>query len=179
MIDLNDHSMRVGLGQFQEITDERLQFIKQCGCDDFQLNTPKLPGEQRWETEDLARLVKRAGDAELRLMAIENVPASFFDKIMLGAAGKERQLENMAYTIRNMGRAGIPILGFAFMPRGVWRTSQNTPVRGGALATSFNYDIAKSAGPGETPFGIWANESLPNSLECLRPQLCSFRQKGQ
>ncbi len=27
--------MRVGLGQFQELTDEMLAFIKQMGADDF------------------------------------------------------------------------------------------------------------------------------------------------
>ena len=37
--------MRVGLGQFNELTDEMCQFIKQMGCDDFLMNTPKLPGD--------------------------------------------------------------------------------------------------------------------------------------
>ena len=111
MINLDELGMRVGLGQFQEMTDERLQFIKQCGCDDFQMNTPTLPGTERWEYEDLARLAQRAKDAGLRLMSIENVPKTFYDKIMLGQPGREKQLDNMAYTIRNMGRAGIPILG--------------------------------------------------------------------
>ena len=62
MIDLDQLPMRVGLGQFQEITPTRLQFIKQCGCDDFQLNTPALPGRERWEYEDLARLGSQAGE---------------------------------------------------------------------------------------------------------------------
>ena len=53
------------------------------GCDDFLMNTPKLPGDNQWEYEDLAALKKRADDAELRLMALENVPTSFYDQIML------------------------------------------------------------------------------------------------
>ena len=76
--------MRVGLGQFNEITDEKLTFIKQMGCDDFLMNTPRLPGDQQWEYEDLAALKQRADNAELRLMALENVPVPFYDKIMLG-----------------------------------------------------------------------------------------------
>ena len=63
--------MRVGLGQFNELTDEKLAFIKQMGCDDFLMNTPKLPGDKQWEYSDLAALKKRADDAELRLMALE------------------------------------------------------------------------------------------------------------
>ena len=111
--------MRVGLGQFQELTDEQLMFIKQCGCDDFQMNTPILPGQQRWEFEDLARLVEHGRQFGLRLIAIENVPTSFCDQILLGQPGREQQLENMVATVRNVARAGIPILGYHFMPGGV------------------------------------------------------------
>ena len=156
MINLDELPMRVGLGQFHEPTEERLRFIKQCGCDDYQMNTPHLPGEERWEYEDLARVVKQSEDAGLRLMSIENVPARFYNKIMLGQSGREEQLQNMAYTVRAMGRAGVPILGYAFMPTGVWRTANDTPVRGGARATSFNYDLARNVRPGDrTNFGIW------------------------
>ena len=35
--------MRIGLGQFNELTDEKLAFIKQLGADDFLMNTPRLP----------------------------------------------------------------------------------------------------------------------------------------
>ena len=41
--------MRVGLGQFDDASDEQLSFVKQCGVDDFLLNTPKLPGKERWD----------------------------------------------------------------------------------------------------------------------------------
>ena len=147
MINLEELPIRVGLGQFKEITDERLKFIKQCGVDDFQMNTPNLPGDKRWEYEDLARLVHQAEEAGLRLMALENVPNTFFDKIMLGLPGRDEQLQNMCETVRNMGRAGIPILGYHFMPNGVWRTSRTTPVRGGSAATSFNLEQAIAASP--------------------------------
>ena len=164
MIQLDQLPMRAGLGQFQDLTIERLTFIKQCGCDDFQMNTPNLPGATRWEYEDLAWLVNRANEADLRLMSIENVPNHFYDKIMLGLPGRDKQLENMAYTIRNLGRAGIPILGYAFMPAGVWRTANDTPVRGGALATSFDYEQAKAVRPGQrTKFGVWGTLDIDRS----------------
>jgi mannonate dehydratase len=51
----------------------------------------------------------------------------------------------MRATVRNMGRAGIPILGYHFMPNGVWRTSVDTPVRGGATATAFDMDAVRDA----------------------------------
>ncbi len=156
MIDIDSLPMRVALGQFQQITPSRLQFIKQCGCDDFQLNTPSLPGRERWEYEDLALLVDRAEKARLRLIAIENVPRQFYDQIMLGHNGREKQLENMVYTVKNVARAGIPVLGYAFMPAGVWRTAGDTPVRGGAQATSFQLETAQSVQPGDGgTYSIW------------------------
>lgn len=138
MIDLDQLPMRIALGQFNELTEEQLLFVKQCGCDDLLLNTARLPGDERWEYEDLLALRHRAEEYGLRLIALENVPISFYDKIMLGQPGREQQLENMQQTVRNMGRAGIPILGYHFMPNGVWRTSRDTPVRGGAAATAFD-----------------------------------------
>ncbi len=156
MIEIDSLPMRVGLGQFRKITPSQLQFIKQCGCDDFQLNTPALPGRERWEYEDLARLVGRAGQAELRLMAIENVPRHFYDRIMLGLEGREEQLANMIHTVRNVARAGIPILGYCFMPAGVWRTSLAESVRGGAESTAFRMETARSVRPGDgRSYAIW------------------------
>jgi mannonate dehydratase len=148
-MDIDSLPMRLGLGQFNELTEERAQFIKQLGVDDMLLNlipgSPHLPGETRWEYIDLLRLRTRCADAGLRLMAIENVPFKFYDKAMLGLPGRDEQIENMQATIRNIGRAGIPIFGYHFMPNGVWRTSTTTPVRGGAQVTSFDLELVKNA----------------------------------
>lgn len=140
-----NEQMRLGEGQFNEVTDELMAFIRQLGITDILLNTPRLPGEQRWEFRDLLLLRTRIEDAGLRLMALENVPISFYDKIMLGLPGRDEQIEHMAETISNMGRAGIPILGYHWMPNGVWRTSRTTPGRGGARVTSFDMELAKAA----------------------------------
>ena len=132
------NEMRIGLGQFRALTDEKLAFIKQLGADDFLMNTPDLPGTARWELADLVALRERADAAELRLMCLENVPVTFYDKAMLGLPGRDEQIEHMQATIRNMGRAGIPILGYHWMPNQVWRSPERERLRGGALATRFD-----------------------------------------
>ncbi len=147
MINLDNLPMRVALGQFNELTDEQMAFAKQCGCDDVLLNTPRLPGDERWEYDDLLAWRRRAEEHGLRLIALENVPVRFYDKIMVGAEGRERQLDNMIATVRHMGRAGIPILGYHFMPNSVWRTSYEVPVRGGAISNKFDYALAKERPP--------------------------------
>ena len=132
--------MRVGLGQFSEISDEILAFIKQLGVQDFLMNSAKLPGDVQWEYEDLAAVKQRADAAGLRLMALENVPVSFYDEIMLGLPGRDAQIEHMSNTVRNVGRAGIPILGYHWMPNSVWRTPEPAVLRGEARGTRFNQE---------------------------------------
>src|SRR2546421_9098150 len=143
MIDLEQLHMRVAIGQFNELTDEQLSFAAQCGTQDILLNTPKLPGDERWEYEDLLAWRRRTEEHGLRLITLENVPVTFYDRIMLGQDGRERQLENMIATVRNMGRAGIPIFGSHWMPNSVLRTDRAVPVRGGAISNSFDYSEAK------------------------------------
>jgi mannonate dehydratase len=85
--------------------------------------------------------VKQAG---LVFEAIENVPTHFYNKVMLGLPGRDEQIENYRKTLRNIGKAGIPILGFHWMPNSVWRTERLAPARGGAGATKF--DLAEIEG---------------------------------
>lgn len=144
MIDLDSLSMRLALGQMSDMNDEWLQFAAQCGCEDIQLNYPNIPGDERWEYNDLLSLREKAESAGFRLIALENVPSCFYDKIMLGLPGKDKQLENMKYTIQNMGKAGIPILGYHFMPNGVWRTTFQYTIRGNAVSNAFNICDASS-----------------------------------
>ena len=137
--------MRLGLGQFSELSEERLKFIKQLGVEDVLLNTPQLPGTERWEYKDILQLRTEVEAVGLRLAALENVPVPFYDKAMLGLPGRDEQIENMATTIRNIGKAGVEIFGYHWMPSGVWRTSRTTPGRGGAEVTSFDMDEVKDA----------------------------------
>lgn len=157
------NEMRIGLGQFSELTDEKLAFIKQLGADDFLMNTPKLPGERRWEYEDLLALRQRADAAELRLMCLENVPVSFYDQAMLGLPRRDEQIEHMQATIRNMGRAGIPILGYHWMPNQVWRSAAPEPLRGGARATRF--DLAEHAGAPLTHGRVFGEAEMWDNYE--------------
>ena len=189
--------MRVGLGQFMDPTPEKLRFCKQLGVDDVLLNMyryspdyphlpndeePPLSGETEWSADELVALRERVEAAGIRLNAIENVPISFYDKLMLGLPGKEEQLESMKATIRNLGRAGIPTFGYHWMPSGVWRNT-TVPVRGGADATGFDLaavDDELTHGREYTEAELWENyeyfvrELVPVAEEagvrlCLHP----------
>src|SRR5437868_7228770 len=52
-------SIRVAVGQFNELTDEKLKFASQIGVGGIQLNNPVLPGDTHWEERDIRALVDK------------------------------------------------------------------------------------------------------------------------
>jgi mannonate dehydratase len=162
--------MRPGFGQFNVATPEYLQFAAQFGATDVLLNTPLLPGAERWELVDLVKLRLSVEQWGLKLSALENVPPQFYDDIMLGGPKRDRQIENMIYTVRNIARAGIPIFGYNWMPSHVWRTPAQR-IRGGALATAYDDGIGRQLPLTHqrvyTEDEIWAN--LEHWIKIITP----------
>ncbi len=130
--------MRVGLGQTSQLTDDFLAYARQLGVTTVQVNTPSLPGDARWEWDDIMALADRARDAGCFLEAIENVPIHFYMDAMMGGPRCDEQIANYQHIIRGVARAGIPVLGFHWMPNSVWRTDRAGAGRGGAHATVFD-----------------------------------------
>ncbi|MBK8083495.1 MAG: mannonate dehydratase [Devosia sp.] len=136
--------IRVAVGQFHELTEERLRFAAQIGVTGLQMNNPTLPGDTRWEQQDVRALVEKVEAAGLRFEAIENVPTHFYHKAMMGLEGRDEQIENYQATIRAVARAGVPVLGLHFMPNSVWTTDRNGTTRGGATARQFDMAVVEA-----------------------------------
>jgi mannonate dehydratase len=135
--------MRVGLGQLQELSEEKLQFASQMGIEDLLLS-PHDPDddsvdtfqrESAWSYEELVDLRERLEDAGFRLAAIERMPFSLY-RILIDD-GREEKIEIIKESIRNMGRAGIPILGYSGHPPTGVATTGTKVLRGGAEARLF------------------------------------------
>lgn len=136
-------SMHVILGAIKEFNDDALMMAKQLGSEGFHFNTPPIAtnDENYWTVRSLKWLREYTEKFGLKLEMIENVPIRFFDKIILGAEGRDEQIENYIKTLHNMGEAGIPILGHHFCPTWAWRTSITEPYRGGATVSSYDKSI--------------------------------------
>ncbi len=135
--------MRVIAGQVPALTDEFCSFAAQLGLSGVQVNTPSLPGRHRWEVADLVALRSRAERFGLTLEAIENIPTFFYDDVMLGGDRGDEQVAAVAQTIRHLGAAEIPVLGYCFMPNSVWRTGVGPHGRGGAKVTSYDDAVVR------------------------------------
>ena len=136
--------IRVAVGQFHELTEDRLRFAAQIGATGLQMNNPTLPGDSRWEQKDVRGLVDQIEAAGLKFEAIENVPTHFYHKAMMGLEGRDEQIENYQATIRAVARAGVPVLGLHFMPNSVWTTDRAGATRGGAVARQFDMSVVEA-----------------------------------
>ncbi len=112
--------------------------------------TPR-PGEDVLNYMDLVQLRERYENAGLELISLENLGEQprFYDSIILGRPDRDRCIEQIAGSIRNMGRAGIPYFGYHWMvaptvagTNPVFSTSSSTRWRGGSLVRSFSMDRA-------------------------------------
>jgi mannonate dehydratase len=130
--------MRIAIGQFTELDERALRFSSQIGARGVVVNTPDLGGPP-WRTDDLRALRERCEAYGLRLESIENIPTAHYLDAMLGRPGRDRCVADYQETIRNMGVAGIEVLGLNWMPAGVGRTDFGAPVgRGGTRVTVFD-----------------------------------------
>jgi mannonate dehydratase len=149
--------MKLGLGLYRHQLDrDHFAFARQCGCthvvahlvDYFKSSRSNQPGDQPvgddsgwgfagdpdklWTCEELVALKKEVNAAGLELEAIENFdPAHWYD-VLLDGPQKAQQLENLKTIIRNLGQAGIPIMGYNFSIAGVAGRVKGRFARGGA-----------------------------------------------
>ena len=134
--------MRAAFGSGIVPTAESLSYAQQFGATDIVPGTDHLPSyDGTWSLQDLIKLRISVENFGMKLSAIENVPIEFYDHIMINGPKRDEQIEKMIITVQNMGRAGIPIFGYHWMPSMVWRSPTGT-IRGGAVATAFNYKEA-------------------------------------
>ena len=85
------------------LTAGNMQFARQLGATHvvFSDEAGKMvPNEEGfWHEGDLRAVRERVEAGGLELAAIENFPAQHWDKILLGAEGREEQLANLSRTI--------------------------------------------------------------------------------
>ena len=176
--------MKLGLGLYRHmLTHDNFQFAMQAGAThivahlvDYFHQEPRIPtathygwgvSDNRgklWTFEEL-RDLKAAINAEgLELEAIENFDPSHWYDVLLDGPRKQEQIEDIKTIIRNMGRAGIPVMGYNFSIAGVWGHVEGPYARGGADSVGF----LGPDGPEETPMPtgmVWNMIYDPDRLE--------------
>ncbi len=132
--------------------DESLTLARQLGATQVDAGRQLIHHSNRgyYEFQDILLLKQKIEDAGLNWAVLGGVPQDWCDKIKLGLPGRDEQIENWCKSLRNMGAAGVPVLGYFFSLRcrdgnyGL-RTSKTTRGRGGAIVPSFDYDLVQGA----------------------------------
>ena len=162
--------MKLGLGLYRHmLNDDYYSFAVQAGCThvvvhlvDYFKNGSLNPLDNQptggkdspwgiagdpdklWTLQDLISLRDQIERAGLHLEAIENLdPAHWYD-ILLDGPRRPLHIENVKTMIRQMGEAGIPVLGYNFSLAGVCGRTRGPFARGGAISVAMD-------GPVETP----------------------------
>ena len=143
--------MHLGLKfSLDHLTDENLQFAVQMGVTHVVVHGPRLGPDGYHEFLELLRLRKLIEAHGLQVCAIENLPGDHMDHILAAGPRRDEQIANVCTTIRHMGEAGWPILGYHFMLAGVWghwRSYNAGGGRGNAGLKSFDLDLVAQAPP--------------------------------
>lgn len=152
--------MKIGLGLYRALlTPEHLRFAKQAGCTHIVAHIPgnfsrggaKIITSDKaaagfgiseaddpiWTYEGLRDLKKMVNAEGLELEALENfAPAHWYD-VLLDGPQRETQMAHLKRIVRDMGKLGIPTMGYCFTLAGVWGRSESHAARGGARSVGF------------------------------------------
>ncbi|MDP2571723.1 mannonate dehydratase [Vibrio penaeicida] len=182
--------MKIGIGLYHHMLNEgNFIFAKQIGVThivahltDYFSQEPRLPGTtdagwgrttgntEVWEIDYLLNLKHQIEAHGLTLHAIENFdPAHWFD-VLIGGPKRDEQLEYLKQIIINLGKAGIPVMGYNFSIAGVWGWEQGPYARGGAESVGLrqgNFDF-DSPIPNGT---IWNMQYDPNAPQGFLPPI--------
>ena len=128
----------------------------------------EIPVGEAWTLDRLAQLREQVEEHGMSLEVIESVPVH--EDIKLGRPTRDWWIDNYCESVRNIGRAGVRVLCYNFMPVFDWmRTELARPLVDGSSALAYDDDalarIDLSRGTVDLPG--WATAYSAHDLSAL------------
>lgn len=107
-----------------------------------------LPAGEPWPLRDILKLKKEISDAGFTMECIESV--NVHEDIKLGLPSRDKYIENYKESLRNLGRAGVRVVCYNFMPVFDWtRTDLAADAGGGATCLAYDGERIEGKSPEE------------------------------
>lgn len=131
--------MKMIMHWFGETDSVRLDYIAQVPCVvGVGSELDDIPVGDVWQLDRLVALREHVESIGLSLEVIESIPVP--EAIKLGLPERDALIENYARSIENVGRAGIPVVCYNFMPVIGWmRTNLSMQLADGSFVSDYNH----------------------------------------
>lgn len=127
-----------------------------------------IPVGEVWPLEKIMELKQQVEEKGLTLSVIESVPVH--EDIKLGLPTRDKYIENYKTTLRNLGKAGIPVVCYNFMPVFDWtRSSLDHELEDGSTALIYVNEVVEKMDPltGELSLPGWDSSYEKEELQQL------------
>jgi len=125
-----------------------------------------VPVGENWSMDSILSLKETVENAGLNFDVIESVPVH--EDIKLGLPTRDKYIENYKENIRNLGKAGVKVICYNFMPVFDWtRTQLDKVLDDGSTALVYYVDQIKDMDPltGELSLPGWDSSYTKESLK--------------
>jgi len=112
-----------------------------------------VPVGEVWPTETIMSLKKQINDAGLEFEVVESVPVH--ESIKLGNSDAGRLIDNYCENVRRLGKAGVKVICYNFMPVFDWlRSELEHPLADGSNALAYDHAKVLSMNPAESELSL-------------------------
>ena len=131
----------------------------------------EVPAGEVWPEEGIERIRAQAAQNGLEFEVVESVPVH--EDIKLGAPGRDRLIANYAENIRRLGKAGVKVICYNFMPVFDWlRSELSHPLPDGSNALAYDNQTVQSMDPLKSELSLpgWDESYTHEGLRALLTQ---------
>lgn len=135
----------------------------------------EVPAGEVWPEESIERIRAQAAQNGLEFEVVESVPVH--EDIKLGAPGRDRLIANYAENIRRLGKAGVRVICYNFMPVFDWlRSELSHPLPDGSNALAYDNQTVQAMDPLKSELSLpgWDESYTHEGLRALLTQYKSI-----
>jgi len=162
----------------RDANDEVLELSAQLGVNNIviyggpggnaQIGSSAVRHDYRNTFDDYVAIRKRIESYGLNLVACEGgfLANPRYHDLVFGGPERDAVIDGLASEITDMGRAGIPIFGYHWMPASVWR-SETVKIRAGTGATAWDGASEHQSAIEDISIADHYDVSIENMWDCL------------